>query len=510
MKKIINKIIFLFICSLSLSSCGFFNDIFNLDNDQYLTNPEDGLKITKTYKVKNINEVTGQLTLDSTGEQNILVIPVSFRDYEENNTSEYLNSINKAFFGTRDETSYESVSSFYEKSSYGKLKIKGKVADKWFDSGIYTYQLKGYTTDASSGENGTLYLLDKAVNWYKENYNDIADFDNDKDGIIDAVWLVYNAPNYQNNPSLDDTFWAFTFWNLNNLNTTNYNSVLYSFASVDFIFGDGDLNYPDARTYIHETGHMLGLIDYYSDNSSAPAGMVDMMDFNIGDHNAYSKFSLGWVNPRIATKSGEYTLKPFQENGDCIIVPGNNYNNTPYDEYFMIEYVTPTNLNYQDYNYLYEGKNLIGYQKSGIKITHIDSTGYSIYYQGSNMYAIEQDDYTKMDILLTSNFVNRTYDFLLDDETNLPFLRYTLMQKNYSKNFNILEEDFLNSVPRNIYSLISDFLFFKDDVFDIKNNSKYKNLMPSLSNKLNDGTYFNSQIIIGELNKDEAKISINL
>ena len=91
MKKIINKIIFLFICSLSLSSCGFFND-------QYLTNPEDGLKITKTYKVKNINEVTGQLTLDSTGEQNILVIPVSFRDYEENNTSEYLNAINKAFF----------------------------------------------------------------------------------------------------------------------------------------------------------------------------------------------------------------------------------------------------------------------------------------------------------------------------------------------------------------------------------------------------------------------------
>ena len=99
---------------------------------------------------------------------------------------------------------------------------------------------------------------------------------------------------------------------------------MYSFASVDFIFGDGDLNYPDARTYIHETGHMLGLIDYYSDNSSAPAGMVDMMDFNIGDHNAYSKFSLGWVNPRIATKSGEYTLKPFQENGDCIIVPAAN------------------------------------------------------------------------------------------------------------------------------------------------------------------------------------------
>ena len=49
-------------------------------------------------------------------------------------------------------------------------------------------------------------------------------------------------------------------------------------------------------------------MDYYNydagDESSttpylAPAGCLDMMDFNIGDHMAYSKFLLGWIEPTV-------------------------------------------------------------------------------------------------------------------------------------------------------------------------------------------------------------------
>ena len=46
------------------------------------------------------------------------------------------------------------------------------------------------------------------------------------------------------------------------------------------------LNYgePDSHTYIHETGHLLGLVDYYPTNveSDAPTFASDDSDVNVG------------------------------------------------------------------------------------------------------------------------------------------------------------------------------------------------------------------------------------
>ena len=60
---------------------------------------------------------------------------------------------------------------------------------------------------------------------------------------------------------------------------------------------------PDAHTFIHETGHMIGLDDYYSYDRGkgdyGGLGGLDMMDFNIGDHNGYSKWMLGWLHPQM-------------------------------------------------------------------------------------------------------------------------------------------------------------------------------------------------------------------
>jgi len=60
----------------------------------------------------------------------------------------------------------------------------------------------------------------------------------------------------------------------------------------------------DAHMLVHETGHMLGLEDYYSYSGlENPCGGVDMMDLNVGDHDAYSKMVLGWVNPYVVDGS---------------------------------------------------------------------------------------------------------------------------------------------------------------------------------------------------------------
>ena len=119
----------------------------------------------------------------------------------------------------------------------------------------------------------------------------------------------------------------------------------------------------DAHTYIHETGHLLGLDDYYDYNSTLgpDRGLytADMMDANIGDHCPISKLLLDWVDPYVATTSGQVTLSPFTTSGDCIIVADHSLSSI-YDTYYMIEFYTNDGLNAND-EPIYNGK--------GIRIT---------------------------------------------------------------------------------------------------------------------------------------------
>ncbi|MCR4562214.1 MAG: hypothetical protein K5694_03320, partial [Bacilli bacterium] len=132
----------------------------------------------------------------------------------------------------------------------------------------------------------------------------------------------------------------------------------------------------------HETGHMMGLDDYYSYDydGQMPAGGVDMMDLNIGDHCAYSKILFDWVDPYVAKgdiKEFDITLRPFESSGDCLmLIDPSAWNGTPYDEYLTLEYYTPTGLNeldshgYQDWYGLGTGGT---YTERGLKMFHVDS-----------------------------------------------------------------------------------------------------------------------------------------
>ena len=313
------------------------------------------------------------------GEANILVVPIKFKDstYTETKYCTYDNmkeNIKKVFFGDSNETGWESVSSYYKKSSYNKLNIKGEVTD-WFTvdktfEEITKFTIKDYTDP-------TIYILRQVDDWYKENYGDASKYDLDKDGYIDAIWMVYDAP-YANSNKID---WAYTTWDFLNDEKPNVDSPIaytYAWASVDFLY---DGNYKDsknnvlvdAHTLIHETGHLLGLEDYYDyDGNSSPLGSLDMMDTNIGDHNGYSKYSLGWTNPYVVIDECEIEIKPFESSGDIILVK-NDWNESSMDEYLLIEFYTPTGLNALDANGKVENKYKTLYQENGVKIYHVDS-----------------------------------------------------------------------------------------------------------------------------------------
>ena len=64
--------------------------------------------------------------MPSTGDVNVLVIPIDFYDYPRENVTVSLMDLHLTFFGKDDEVEWESVSSYYYKSSYGKLNISGQ------------------------------------------------------------------------------------------------------------------------------------------------------------------------------------------------------------------------------------------------------------------------------------------------------------------------------------------------------------------------------------------------
>ena len=158
---------------------------------------------------------------------------------------------------------------------------------------------------------------------------------------------------------------------------------------------NGNPIHPDAHTLIHEYGHCLSLPDYYitdyNPDDYGGMGGLDMMDYNVGDHNAYSKMMYGWINPRrIAGTSGSIKLEMTSTTttGDAIIIPApNGWNNTYLDQYLLIEFLTPEGVAKADGERNYLGNYPLYYNKAGIRITHIDSRMGVFQYSGAGAQA---------------------------------------------------------------------------------------------------------------------------
>lgn len=472
-----------------------------------IISPEN-VVITETLTTIENKLIAGQQFLPAEGDVNLLVIPVEIPGYEfidinndgEDDKEKVKNDINTLFNGVENLRN-ESVSSFYKKSSFGKLNLTASVTD-WFS--INNDSDLNYINGAAIEADDTYDIVNAAVEWAKNDQNiNLTNYDYDKDGYIDGVWLIYSANNYQNGgPQTDSSnFFAYTSWGNTEISDVIEPSVsnpiynLFGWASYDFMYRDGDFENVDSHAYIHEMGHFFGLNDYYTENYSYnPIGKADLMDGNICDLNNYSKMLIGWTKPYIVTGNAEINLKSMQNLNNFIVIPGDETEITnnefdPFSEYILIEYYTNEGLNnYSSHTYV--GSSPLSPKEKGVRIYHVDNRKFLL--DTTDMFNISCKEYK-------NETLDETHQLVLpitnDRSPNIYNYYYNLdVNVNLFDEIRLIEARNIDTFSSGGYQTSKSF-FKENDVFSM---TEYGDAFFSF-NKLNNRQTFSYEIKIGGL-----------
>jgi len=298
------------------------------------------------------------------GNVKVFALLIDFPDNPHANASSYIND--RLFgTGTPGDAPIDSLASFYRRSSYGQLELEGGATLGWYRSP----RNRSAIPQTVSGREG---LIREALTYFQGQGHDFSAYDNDGDGAIDYFIVVWSGA---------DSGWGGFWWGYQ---TEFYDATFrVSGKRLDKYSWQWESR-PAGRPFtplavIHETGHALGLPDYYDyDDSVGPRGGVgrlDMMDGNLGDHNCFSKWLLEWITPTVVASGRQAaSLSPSATTGDAVLVmPGISLGNTS-AEFFMVQNRSRTG-------------NDATIPADGLLVWHVDATldgsGYDFLYNNS-------------------------------------------------------------------------------------------------------------------------------
>lgn len=399
--------------------------------------------------------------LPSKGEANILVVPICFKDdvqYQNTYgnsidmtiTDDDISAIKDMYFG--EDNDYPSVCEYYKDSSFDKLKLSGVVSPLiTLPDTYYNYLLMASNSSLTDAYNEIVsyvynYLFVETKTYY------IGDFDSDNDLKIDAISFICNYPYslefdnetisslHQQFVGSENVYFEENIESEKEIPVNSYSFVTDEFRTVAY-------NNKDSRFYINLVGKMIGLESYndstvnsVSGTIRAPLGYYDMMSGAIGDHNPFSKYQLGWIEPKIINADDikydvmEVTLNSSITSGDALILYTGEH--SLFSEYLIIDLYSTIGVNALDAkNYSIYGKVL--FNTEAVRVYQVDSRlvrglkdNYHEYESTPNFgeYAnLENGETTRYiyDYAYTNNSVNEYSDYGL---ANYPLV--SLLSKN--------------------------------------------------------------------------------
>jgi M6 family metalloprotease-like protein len=185
-------------------------------------------------------------------------------------------------------------------------------------------------------------LVNEAVNLANPNV-DFSEFDNDNDGVVDGVYVIYAGYGEEAGASAD-AIWAHK-WGLSP--SVQLDGVWISTYSCSAeLRGNSGTGLSRIGVICHEFGHVLGAPDYYDTNygtggSYTGTGWWDMMaggSWNNGGatpahHNGYTKWKYyNWTTPQELTISSTFSLKNAVDFPESYIISSQTTN-----EFWLLE-----------------------------------------------------------------------------------------------------------------------------------------------------------------------------
>jgi M6 family metalloprotease-like protein len=285
--------------------------------------------------------------MPTSGTVKVLVVLIAFSDMPYSNTQA---SIDDKIFGDGEGGfPRESLHNYYWRASYNDLDIQGTTLP-WYTT---AYPRSGVTQTTTGRQN----LIKEVLNAADAGGHDFTQYDNDGDGAVDYFLVLWTG---------QAGAWASFWWGY----MTSFSDPTYLLDGkrLDTYSWQWEANpYPGTfspRVTIHETGHALGLPDYYDyDGSVGPDGGVgglDMMDANQGDHNCFSKFLLDWIDP-VVYGSGTRT-EPLDASGNTrdAVVFMTSPPTDQFGEFFMVQN-------------RHRVENDTGFPSDGLLVWHVDA-----------------------------------------------------------------------------------------------------------------------------------------
>ncbi len=297
-------------------------------------------RLSQLSQGKNLQEVDRILAppsawqgMPSIGNAKMFVLLIEFTEYPHINIDSQA-TVNSRIFGVEDTGSpqypYESLNAYYSRSSYGLLNLGGGATLGWYNA--------GKRADVVESAAGRESLIMTAINFFEASH-DFSQYDNDGDGDIDYFAVIWTGPRGA---------WASFWWGYQTSFDKNPDYTVdgkrlskYSWQWESGSYPSGNF---DPLVLIHETGHALGLPDYYDYNGAVGpdggVGGLDMMDSNWLDHNAFSKFVLDWLTPTVLSATGSYAGQNFAASASAaealLVMP--DAAGSAFEEFFMVEH----------------------------------------------------------------------------------------------------------------------------------------------------------------------------
>lgn len=364
---------------------------------------------------------TGGHYFPHTGSPKALVILVNFADSAFSvadpvkTFNQYLNSDSaQQNFGNREDRNHGSVRKYFSDMSFGQFTpqfdLKGPVT--------LSRGLAYYGSDEGGRDRHYTEMITEACTLIDDSVN-FADYDQDGDGLVDLVYIIY--PGYSQSLAQNSTDCLWPKSGAQNLGTFDGVQVYRYGINNELNAYPGAFSRPPYKQvngiglFVHEFSHTLGLPDLYPTRTAAQVDNQAMEYWDVMDGGEYlnngwrptpytpwERETMGWMAIDTLTEPQLVRLAPIEYGGKAYKILSDNEN-----EYLIVENIQQAGWNRSQkghgllvyrVDYPYTSVNLGDYPnntvgKPGLTIVPADGvllTSYRI--DGTN---ITQDDYYK-------------------------------------------------------------------------------------------------------------------